>query len=119
MSTEKKAVLILILCLLVMVVGWFLVGDKEAPAVVTRERLVELQSAIEEWSRANARLPESLEELGLADEAIRDVMGTIFEYSVAEGGTVTLTSYGADGKPGGLMFRSDHSVTFDVAVPVR
>lgn len=117
MSNEKKAIAILLACLVVIGVGLFLAGDKDPPAELTRGRLSALQSSIEAWCGDHGRLPDSLEELGLASEAIRDHMGTVFDYTVTEDGRVTLTSYGADGKPGGHMFRADIKVTFEVSVP--
>jgi len=119
MSTEKKALVMVAVCLFVMGVGLYLMRGREAPAVVTRERLAGLQTAIEEWHRNKGSLPESLEELGLDDESIRDHSGTVFEYTPEDDGTVTLISYGVDGKPGGYMFRSDSKVTFKLTAPVE
>lgn len=119
MSTEKKAVVMVVVCVVVMGAGLYLLRDREAPAVVTRERLAELQTAIEAWHSDKGSLPASLEELGLDDDSIRDHSGTVFEYTTAEDGTVTLTSYGVDGKPGGYMFRSDSKVSFQVPVADR
>lgn len=114
MSQEKKALAIVAVCLVIIGAGIFLLRDREPPVVVTRERLAALQVSIESWSAANGgRLPESLEVLGLPGEAIRDHAGHLFDYRVADDGkTVTLVSYGADGKPGGSMFHADNEVTF-------
>jgi hypothetical protein len=117
MSTEKKAIVVVVVCLVVMGAGLLFLRGREAPAVVTRERLAGVQAALEDWNRTHGELPGSLEELGLGDEAIRDHMGTVFEYTVAKDHTVTLTSYGTDGKPGGYMFRADSAVTFQVSPP--
>ncbi|NNE90900.1 MAG: hypothetical protein HKN23_04575, partial [Verrucomicrobiales bacterium] len=43
--------------------------------------------------------------------------GTVFLYDVADDGTVTLISYGVDGKPGGYMFRADTEFSFQIVPP--
>lgn len=119
MNKERRAIIFIVVCVAVLVAGLLLMGDRKAPAVLTRERLEALQASIEQWSREKGRLPETLDEMGLPDQATRDLLGTDFEYAVDGDGTVTLTSYGADGKPGGLMFRSDASISFRVDVSRR
>ena len=112
MSTERKAIAIIAVCLIVMGIGLYFLRDREAPAKVNRERLSGLRLAIEEWTETHGSPPKSLEELGLSDEAISDRAGTVFNYVVSDDGAVTLISYGADGKPGGLVFHSDTKITF-------
>ncbi len=114
MTQEKKALSIVAVCLVIIAAGIFLLRDREPPVVVTRERLAALQASIETWSAANGgRVPESLAALGLPGDATRDHAGHDFHYRVADDGkTVTLVSYGADGKPGGSMFHADNEVTF-------
>ncbi len=113
MTQEKKALLVVAACLVVIAFGFYRLRDREAPAVVTRERIRALQESIENWaSEHGGKAPETLEAMGLDDEAIRDHAGNVFEYTVGEDGTVTLVSYGADGKPGGHMFHADTEVSF-------
>ena len=47
MSQEKKAIIVIAVCLAVIGVGAWWLRDKEAPAVVTQQRLNALQVSIE------------------------------------------------------------------------
>ena len=65
MTQEKKALLVVAVCLVVIGIGFYLLRDREAPAVVTRERIRALQASIETWaSEHGGKAPETLEALG-------------------------------------------------------
>ncbi|MCB1062988.1 MAG: hypothetical protein KDN20_08720 [Verrucomicrobiae bacterium] len=115
MTQEKKALAVVALCVVIIGAGMLYLRDREPPVVVTRARLSALQTSIEEWAAVQGRLPKNLEELNLPDEAIHDHADKLFDFRVSEDGkTVTLSSYGVDGKPGGSMFRADNEVTFTI-----
>ena len=115
MSQEKKAIIVIAVCLAVIGVGAWWLRDKEAPAVVTQQRLNALQVSIEAWAAAHdGKAPESLDELGLPEEAISDHKGARFDYITSDDGTVKVISYGADGKPGGHAFHADTEVSFQL-----
>lgn len=97
----------------VMAIVYFLFGNSgPSPATLTKERLDTLQTAVIEYADKHQALPTTLEDLGLAKEALIDHAGVPFVYQ-AEGSKVVILSYGADGKPGGHSFRADKSVSFN------
>lgn len=114
MTEEKKALIAVAVCLTGIVAGWLSLRGREAPAVVTRERMANLQTAIEQWTSAHGNPPTTLQELGLGVDEICDHAGSEFRYTVDSGGRIRLISYGADGKPGGALFRADTEVNFQV-----
>lgn len=107
MTEEKKAISFVAVCLVVIAAGLFFLRDRTPPAVEIEEKLDAIQASIETWHAEKGAPPETLEQLGLPEEAIKDIALEVFQYSVGDDGTVTLRTYGADGKPGGKMFRAD------------
>ena len=61
----------------------------------------------------NEALPEKLSELNLGEGGLKDGIGFPFVYEV-DGDSVTIVSYGSDGKPGGHTFSSDKKITFEI-----
>ena len=113
MSQEKKVLLIALGCIIVIAWGFWRLKDQKTPTVINQERLGALKVSIENWAQANqGKAPESLDVLGLPDDAIKDFGGEPFQYTVSEAGEVQLISYGIDGKPGGHTFQADTEIRF-------
>ncbi|MDF1751360.1 MAG: hypothetical protein P1U89_01160 [Verrucomicrobiales bacterium] len=114
MSENKKSNLIIFGLIVVMVVVYFAFGRKgENPATITTQRLNHLKSEVIAWSEEKGAPPQSLSELGLEESALVDHIGTPFTYNVS-GSRVSISTPGADKKPGGIMFKADRVVTFEV-----
>ena len=115
MTEEKKAITFVAVCVVVIVAGIFLMRDQTPPAVEIDQRMEALEVAIQEWYAEKGSPPETLQQLGLPEEEILDILKEEFQYLVSEDGTtVTLRTYGADGKPGGKMFRADRERVFSL-----
>ena len=116
MNKDKKFNLVLGGLVIAMVVIYFAFGSGRGknPALVTKERLDALQVEVEKWAEKNGGPPAQLSELQVEEDLLTDHMGVPFIYEV-NGSEVVITSYGADGKPGGFMFKADRKVMFDTA----
>ena len=97
--------------ILVIAVLLILFGDRDNPTQKTRERLHRLERAVLSYVEDHKEAPKSLAELNLPEEDLQDHLGEPFLYTVKEG-TVTLTSYGSDKKPGGFLFKRDRQTVF-------
>ena len=102
-----------VIAVLVIAVLLIFFGDRENPAQKTRDRLHRLEQAVLSYVETHQKAPSSLADLKLPAEALQDHLGEPILYTVADG-TVTLTSYGADKKPGGFFFKRDHRVAFEL-----
>jgi len=115
MSEAKKTYLFLAVCVAVIVGGFLIFRGKKPPSVEIEDRMTAIQAAVENWHAAKGSPPDTLEELGLPEEEIQDIVKKPFLYSVSEDGTtVTLMTLGADGKPGGKMFNADREIVFSL-----
>ena len=113
MTEEKKVIIFISVCLLAIGGGAFFLHDKKPVSVEIDDRMAAIQVAIEEWHAEKGSPPDSLEELGLPEEEIQDIIKKVFQYSVSEDGTtVTILTLGADSKPGGKMFHADKERVF-------
>jgi hypothetical protein len=99
----------------VLVIATLLVffGDHENPLQQTRDRLSRLEESILSYVKEHGEAPSSLEELDLPEEDLQDHLGEPFMYTRQEG-TVSITSYGSDKKPGGHFFKRDHEVVVEL-----
>ncbi|MDF1813000.1 MAG: hypothetical protein P1V20_12320 [Verrucomicrobiales bacterium] len=118
MTHEKKFNFLLGGLIIAMIVIYFAFGRKAGPnpAALTDSRLQALEEAVIDWAQKQGAPPEKLSDLGLESEALTDHIGNPFIYDVS-GTKVTITSFGADSKPGGVMFKADRAVRFDTAAP--
>ena len=97
---------------LAMVAIYFFFGyGQEHPVDTNRERMETIKLAILDYARTNDRLPATLADLDLPPEVSTDHIGEPYLYT-PDTLEVTLTSYGADKKPGGGMFKRDYVETF-------
>jgi hypothetical protein len=99
--------------ILVIAVLLILFGDRDNPMQKTRDRMQRLERAILSYVDDYNEAPESLAELKLPEEDLQDHLGEPFRYTVKEG-SVTLTSYGSDKKPGGFLFKRDRQTVFEL-----
>ncbi len=90
---------------------FFFAYGKEHPVDTNRQRMEVLKTAIIDFSGENNRLPTTLTELDVPPENLTDHIGEPYVYT-PDTLTVTLTSYGADKKPGGWMFTRDYTEKF-------
>ena len=112
MTQERRAITFILGLLAVMAAVYFLfLHDRTHPRQITDGRLQAVKQAVLEFANANRRLPESLQELEISMETIKDHAGVPFVYR-HDASTVTLISYGADGKPGGVLFNKDQVLEF-------
>ena len=113
MTEAKKTYLFIAICVIVMIAGVIFLKGRKPPSVEIEDRMAALQTAIENWHAEKGSAPASLEELGLPEEEIQDIILKPFDYSVSEDGTtVTLSTLGADEKKGGKMFNADRELIF-------
>lgn len=113
MTEEKKVIIFISVCLVGIGAGIFFLQDKKPVSVEIEDKMAAIQVAIEEWYEKKGSPPDTLQELGLPEEEIQDIIKNVFQYSISEDGTtVTLLTLGADAKPGGKMFRADKERTF-------
>lgn len=116
MSDNRKTIFVVCGLIAAMLVIYFVFAPKgPPPATITDARLRDLEEAVMQWARENGSPPEKLSDLGLNEELLADHIGNPFIYH-AEGSKVTISSLGADGRPGGVMFKADRSVSFDCRV---
>lgn len=71
-----------------------------------------LEAPVLEFAERNGSPPRELQELGLTTEATSDHSGMPLIYEV-NGKTVTISTLGADGEPGGKAFNADKTHSFD------
>lgn len=90
-----------------------LFGDKENPYQRTRDRMAELETAIRTFAEAHGQPPASLSDLPVDAALLNDHLGEAFQYSV-DGDSVTILSYGSDKEPGGLFFKKDLELSFEL-----
>ena len=106
----KKALIVIGVLLLVMGVLVYKNLGNQPPYTVTNERFETLKEAMHLYIKEEGKLPESLEQLKVADETLIDQFGTPFVLQV-DGSSATIVSYGQDKKSGGHFFNRDHRVT--------
>jgi len=88
----------------------------QCPQMFTRKKLIRVDQAIKEYHRVKGTLPHSLSQLSILPDApiskendvIFDSWKHPFVYQV-QNGSYILTSYGRDGKPGGIGLDCDLS----------
>jgi hypothetical protein len=84
------------------------------PVDLTRSHITETFCRIEMYVKTNKSIPPSLDVLpnrdGYANSTL-DGWNRLLQYRVTEDGLITLTSFGADGKPGGDGENADISET--------
>ncbi|MEM9281297.1 MAG: hypothetical protein AAGA96_05680 [Verrucomicrobiota bacterium] len=113
MTEAKKTYIFIGVCVAFIIGGMIFLSDKKPVSVEIEDRMASLQVAIEAWHAEKGSPPATLQELGLPEEEILDIMKEPFQYKVSEdGSTVTLLTFGADRKPGGKMFRADKELIF-------
>ena len=110
----------LVMGILVVGMGYLLITnqDHEPPYIVTNERLVILKEALVKYAESEGKLPASLDQLEVPEEALMDQFGAPFMLEV-NGTQVTLISFGEDKKRGGHMFHRDHSITFSLEAAAK
>jgi hypothetical protein len=88
------------------------------PRALTRTRMIVIEKRIRDYAAMHHRLPESLSDLPKPpknrDDSLVDGWGRAIQYTKA-GRTVTLLSFGEDGRPGGRNEDADVSAKFTVA----
>ena len=86
-----------------------------SPRDSTRSAIVESFYRVHLYAKAHGKVPESITDLpkrdGYANQT-QDGWGHELIYNVSDKGTVTLTSFGADQKPGGTDDDADISTTY-------
>jgi hypothetical protein len=88
------------------------------PLDLTMTRMALTEIRIKTYWKANGRLPESLSQLPIRegyDNSTMDGWARPIKYDVSGATTVTLSSLGADGRPGGAGENKDIIVSFDVS----
>jgi len=104
----------LAICLMI-VAGAMLLVDRVPPRPQTTATMQGLKRRILRFAHSNGRLPKTLGELPATEDLAnntQDGWGHPIILSVAPDGTVTLTSYGKDGVPGGMGDDADIIGTF-------
>lgn len=97
---------------LAMIAIYFFFGyGQRHPADINRERLAIIEAAILDYAAKNNELPPTLSDLDLPPEAIVDHIDEPYVYT-PDTLEITLTSYGADKKTGGGMFKRDYTKAF-------
>ncbi len=86
------------------------------PAETNHARMEIVKAAIIDYAAKNNELPATLADIELPPEALTDHIGEPYIYT-PDTLEITLTSYGADKKAGGWMFKRDYVETF--ANPLR
>ena len=110
-------VLFLSLALIVILASDFLglIFDRASNDTMTRTRMWVVKRRILAYAHQNNRLPASLAEIPVMpgyDNSIEDGWGRALHYEVSGNGTVTLSSLGRDGLPGGEGDDADIVVKF-------
>ena len=89
--------------------------DRIAPGEATRTAMAETFARIALYAQTNQAIPQSLQALprrsGYANKTT-DGWGRPLQYDLSKEGVITLRSYGADGKPGGVGEDADISVSY-------
>lgn len=118
MSETRKVIIFTSVCLIGIGIGIFFLKDKKPVSVQIEDKMAALQVAIEDWYAEKGSPPDSLDQLGLPEEEIQDIIKKDFLFSVSEDGeTVTIQTLGADAKPGGKMFNEDRKRVFTMGKP--
>jgi len=100
---------------LIIVAGVVFLVDRVPARAQTMATMQGLKRRILRFAHANNRLPKTLGELPATKDSAnntRDAWGHPIIMSVAPDGTITLTSYGKDGVPGGMGENADAIGTF-------
>jgi len=112
MSKWAPLITVIIAGLLIMV--WL---NIRIPADVdTRSRLFFWAVQIHDYVELNGKIPGKLSSIPKRegyDNSVKDGWGRALLYSHDEDGTITITSYGKDGKPGGKGDNEDMSVSYN------
>ncbi len=112
MKPERSFFLVLGgMALAMIAIYYFFAAGKEHPVDTNRARMGDLKAAIIAYADRNDRLPATLDELDVPPEDLVDHIGEPYIYT-PDTLTVTITSYGADKKPGGWMFTRDYTEEF-------
>lgn len=112
MKPERSYFIGLGAMVLAMIAIYFFFGyGQEHPVDTNRERMEAIKAAILDYARTSDHLPATLADLDLPPEDLVDHIGEPYQY-IPDTLEVTLTSYGADKKPGGKMFKRDYVETF-------
>ena len=105
----KKLVWLLVFGLVACAVAWYFVG-RIPPRTLTLRHMITLRGRILSFAREQDRLPATLAALPPAagrEDAVLDGWKRPILYRIDAGDIVTLTSYGADGAPGGTEEMQD------------
>jgi hypothetical protein len=90
-------------------------SERVTPIEETRSAIGETFVRINMYAEANKKLPASIEILprraGYANQII-DGWGNKLKYTISKDGLITITSFGADGEPGGVAENADISVSY-------
>ena len=97
----------------------FVFVEKIPPDALTRTRMCGIEYRIRDYYAKERRLPENLSVLpelrdDNRDYSLADGWGRPIQYTI-EGRTVSLLSWGKDGRPGGNGQDADITVTFTVS----
>ncbi|MEM7145046.1 MAG: type II secretion system protein GspG [Verrucomicrobiota bacterium] len=103
---------------LVVAAGLWFARNLEAPGRLDREHLHETAELIIQYHLDHGAPPDSLDQLvdkGYTEEPIADRLGNPIVYNLLnDNTTVELINLGADGQPGGHMFKADTPIRFDL-----
>ena len=110
-APPKKMIVVVVVLVALIIAGVVFLDGKEPPGRVTTARLAELQASISEYAKKHGAPPETLAELPGENSPV-DAWNQPLTYRVLGDGRVEIASLGADGKPGGHMFKADRIVTF-------
>jgi hypothetical protein len=78
-----------------------------SPVMITKNNMRRIFCGVDDYFARKRLIPRSLTDIPEAKEAGQDGWGKVLIYSVDSDDTITLLSYGADGKPGGTGLDAD------------
>lgn len=111
MTQEKKALYFIIGGIIVIAVAAIFGSRLTSPADVDNAAFQRAEAAIRSHYQASGTLPDALSDIDAPAETFHDRTGFPLDFQ-RSGKTITLTSYGGDQKPGGIMFKADKEHIF-------
>jgi hypothetical protein len=102
----------------VLLMGACQIIETVPPRDLTVTRMGVIEVRIKAYRKSHGRLPERLSDLPTQkgrDNAITDGWGRDIQYRISGASMVTLSSLGADRKPGGEQKNAEIIVTFDAS----